>query len=119
MKRISTLLTHNDLELSCVILSEKSLFPTGKEVIAYAQNRLFKGYIEDDDDSLVAELDVIVEFCIIPELEELIKESEEMYRVITSNYKVIPFERLYEAFSFKKENGGTIYQKIGSYGGGN
>ena len=77
MKRISTLLTHNGLELSCVILSEKSLFPTGKEVIAYAQNRLFKGYIEDDD-SLVAELDIIVEFCIIPELEELIKESEEL-----------------------------------------
>ena len=42
-----------------------------------------------------------------------------MYRVITSNYKVIPFERLYEALSFKKENGGTVYQRIGSYGEGN
>lgn len=77
MKRISTLLTHNDLELPCVVLHEKPLFPVGKEVLVYAQNRLVKGYIEDDD-SLVAELDIVVEFAIIPELEESIKESEEL-----------------------------------------
>lgn len=74
MKKVSTFLTSNDLELPCVILSERSLFPVGKEVLVYCQNRLAKGYIEDDD-TLVAELDVVVEFAMIPELDEFIKEN--------------------------------------------
>lgn len=74
MKKVSTLLTSNDLELPCVILSERSLFPVGKEVLVYCQNRLTKGYIEDDD-TLVAELDVVVEFAMIPELDEFIKDN--------------------------------------------
>lgn len=74
MKRIATLLTHNDLDLPCVVLSEKTLFPVGKEVLVYAQNRLVRGYIEDDD-SLVAELEIVVEFLISPELEEFIKDN--------------------------------------------
>lgn len=74
MKKISTLLTHNDLELPCVILSEKNLFPIGKEVLVYAQNRLVRGYVEDDD-TLVAELEIVVEFAIIPELEEFLKDN--------------------------------------------
>lgn len=74
MKKVSTLLTYNDLELPCVILSERSLFPVGKEVLVYCQNRLAKGYIEDDD-TLVAELDVVVEFAMIPELDEFIKDN--------------------------------------------
>lgn len=73
MKRIATLLTQNDLELPCVILTEKTLFPTGKEVLAYSKNRLVRGYIEDDD-TLVAEIEIEVEFAIIPELEEIIKD---------------------------------------------
>ena len=72
--KISTLLTHNDMELPCIILSEKTLFPVGKEVLVYCQNRLARGYVEDDD-TLVAELEIVVEFAIIPELEELIKED--------------------------------------------
>jgi len=75
MKKIATLLTNDDLELPCVILMEKILFPAGKEVLVYAQNRLVRGYIEDDD-SLVAEIDIIVEFTIIPELEEFLKDSQ-------------------------------------------
>jgi len=87
MKRIATLLTHNDLDLPCVILSEKSMFPVGKEVLVYAQNRLVKGYIEDDD-SLVAELDIVVEYIIAPELEEFIKESLQHKITITEIYYV-------------------------------
>lgn len=74
MKRIATLLTHNDLDLPCVVLSEKTMFPFGKEVLVYAQNRLVRGYIEDDD-SLIAELETVVEFLISPELEEFIKDN--------------------------------------------
>jgi hypothetical protein len=83
MKKLATLLTHNDLELPCVVLSEKSLFPVGKEVIVYAQNRLVRGYIEDDD-SLVAELEIVVEFAIIPELEEIIKENSPKQQILTT-----------------------------------
>ena len=73
--KTSILLTQNGLELPCVILPvEKQLFPTGKEVLVYCQNRLTKGYIEYDED-YVAELEVTVEFCIIPELNELLKEQ--------------------------------------------
>lgn len=87
MKRISTLITHNDLDLPCIILSEKPLFPVGKEVLVYAQNRLVRGYIEDDD-SLVAEMEVIVEYVMAPELEEFIKENIKKIKVITEIYYV-------------------------------
>ena len=83
MKKIATLLTHNDMELSCVVISEKSLFPVGKEVIAYAQNRLIRGYVEDDD-TLIAELEIVVEFAIIPELEEFLKENEPKQQILTT-----------------------------------
>jgi hypothetical protein len=79
------LLTHNGLELPCVVLPVKrSLFPFGTEVLVYCQNRLVKGYIEDDED-FVAEIEVVVDFCIMPELDEFLKdqpkveEKEEMY----------------------------------------
>lgn len=73
--KISTLLTSNGLELPCVVLPvEKSLFPIGKEVLVYCQNHIARGYIEDDD-SLIAELGIVVEFAIIPELDEFIKEN--------------------------------------------
>lgn len=39
-----------------------------------------------------------------------------MYRVILK-YKIYPFNTYSEALKFKRENGGEIYQKIGSYGG--
>lgn len=39
-----------------------------------------------------------------------------MYRVVL-NWKVIPFETYSEALTFQIKYGGTIYQKIGSYGG--
>jgi hypothetical protein len=87
MKRIATLLTHNDLDLPCVVLSEKTLFPVGKEVLVYAQNRLVRGYIEDDD-SLVAELEIVVEFLISPELEEFIKDNTKSKMTITEIYYV-------------------------------
>ena len=87
MKRIATLLTHNDLDLPCVVLSEKTMFPIGKEVLVYAQNRLIRGYIEDDD-SLVAELETVVEFLISPELEEFIKDNTKSKMTITEIYYV-------------------------------
>lgn len=88
MKKLTTLLTHNGLELPCVILSEKSIFPTGKEVLVYCQNRLVIGYFQDDED-YVAEIEIVVEFAIIPELEEFIKENtESKTKVITEIYYV-------------------------------
>ena len=87
MKRISTLITHNGLNLPCVILSEKSLFPIGKEVLVYAQNRLVKGYIEDDDD-YVAEIEIVVDFAMIPELDEFIKDDSSEKITLTEIYYV-------------------------------
>ena len=70
----STLITQDGSELPCVILPvKKSLFPIGKEVLVYCQNRLVKGYIQDDDE-LVAEIEVIADFAIIPEFDEFLKE---------------------------------------------
>lgn len=67
----AVLLTENGLELPCVVFpTHRQLFPVGKEVTVYCQNRLIKGYIGDDDD-IVAEVEVLVDFAIIPELEEL------------------------------------------------
>ena len=85
--KVSTLITHNGLNLPCVILSEKSLFPVGKEVLVYAQNRLVCGYIEDDDD-YVAEIDLVAEFAMIPELDELIKDSSDQKITLTEIYYV-------------------------------
>ena len=76
--KTSILLTQSGLELPCVILPvERQLFPEGKEVLVYCQNRLAKGYIKQDDYELVAEVEIQVDFCIIPELDEVIKESKE------------------------------------------
>ena len=75
------LFTQNGLELPCVILQEKPLFPFGKEALAYCQNRLVKGYIEDDDD-YVAELSIVVEFCIAPELDEFLKDEPKKDEIV-------------------------------------
>jgi len=68
------LLTHDDLELDCLIISRKPLIAGGEEVLCYSQNRLVKGYVEDEDD-FVAELEIVVEFIVAPEL------SEELYEI--------------------------------------
>jgi hypothetical protein len=87
MKRIATLLTHNNLDLPCVVLLEKTLFPVGKEVLVYAQNRLARGYIEDDDD-YIAEIEVVVDFAMIPELDELVKDLSDQKITLTEIYYV-------------------------------
>lgn len=69
------LLTHNDIELNCLIISRKPIITGGEEVLCYSQNRLVKGYVQDDDDDFVAELEIIVGFIVAPEL------SEELYEV--------------------------------------
>lgn len=69
----ATLLTSNDLELDCLILARKPVIPFGEEVLVYCQNRLVKGYFVED---LVAELSVIVNFVIAPELEEILYELQ-------------------------------------------
>ena len=74
----SKLLTSNDLELDCVIISRKPLIAGGEEVICYSQNRLVKGLVQDDDD-FVAEISIIVGFAIIPELAELLYEISSPY----------------------------------------
>lgn len=56
----STLLTHNKLELDCLIISRKTLITGGEEALVYCQSRLVKGFINDDD-SFVAEVEIIVE----------------------------------------------------------
>jgi hypothetical protein len=67
------LITDNGLELPCVIFpTRKQLFPLGEEVMVYCQNRLIKGYMSALDDELVAELEVIVDYCSIPELDILL-----------------------------------------------
>lgn len=72
----SSLITQDGSELPCVILPvKKSLFPIGKEVLVYCQNRIAKGYIQDDED-YVAEIEIIADFAIIPEFDEFLKEHE-------------------------------------------
>lgn len=73
------LLTHNDLELDCLILTTKPLISGGEEVLAYCQNRLVKAFAQDECD-FVAELEIVVNFCIIPELEE------ELYEIQSGNW---------------------------------
>ena len=71
----STLLTSNDNEIDCLIISRKPLICGGEEVLAYAQNRIVKGLIQDDDD-FIAEIESVITFCIIPELEEELYELQ-------------------------------------------
>jgi len=68
----ATLLTHNDLELECLILFKKPLIDNKEEVLVYAQNRLVKGLL---DNGYVAELEVIADFCICPSLNEQLYEQ--------------------------------------------
>ena len=56
----SLLLTHNKLELECLIISRTTLITGGEEALVYCQRRLVKGFINDDDD-FVAEVDIVVE----------------------------------------------------------
>jgi hypothetical protein len=56
----SLLLTHNKLELECLIISRTVLFTGGEEAMVYCQGRLVRGFINDDD-SFVAEVEIIVE----------------------------------------------------------
>lgn len=89
MKKIGTLITHDGSDLPCVILPiRKSLFPFGKEVYVYCQNRLIRGYLQEEDDNLVAEIEVIIEFLIAPELEEFLKENSERKKILTEIYYV-------------------------------
>ena len=86
--RTATLITQNGLDLPCVVLPvERNLFPIGKEVLVYCQNRLAKGYIETDED-LIAELEIIAEFAIIPELDEFLRENMKETRTLTEIYYV-------------------------------
>ena len=55
----SLLLTHNKLELECLIISRTTLITGGEEALVYCQRRLVKGFINDDD-SFVAEVDIVV-----------------------------------------------------------
>ena len=72
----ATLITHNELELPCVIFpTKRPLFPCGYEVMVYCQGRLVRGYIESDDEDIVAELEIMVDWCIIPECDELLKND--------------------------------------------
>lgn len=74
----SKLLTHNDLELDCLIISRKPLIAGGEEVLCYAQNRIVKGFVQDDED-FVAEIAIVIGFAIIPELAELLYEIPSPY----------------------------------------
>jgi len=74
----SKLLTSNDLELDCLIISRKPLIAGGEEVLCYAQNRIVKGLVQEDDD-FVAEISIVIGFAIIPELAELLYEIPSPY----------------------------------------
>ena len=71
-----TLITENGLDLPCVVLpTRRSLFPVGEEVMVYCQNRLVKGFVPDNDYDMIAEIEIIADFCIIPEMDEILYES--------------------------------------------
>lgn len=65
----SLLLTHNKLELECLIISRKTLITGGEEALVYCQNRLVKGFIEDDD-SFIAEIGILIEDIFSQSLED-------------------------------------------------
>ena len=88
MIKVATLITENGLDLPCVVLpTQKSLFPVGKEVTVYCQNRLVRGYIEADED-FVAEIEIVAEFAMIPEYDEFLKENSNNHIVIGEIYYV-------------------------------
>jgi len=70
----SLLLTHNKLELECLIISRTALITGGEEALVYCQRRLVKGFINDDDD-FVAEVDIVVEN--VQDLEDELKTVED------------------------------------------
>jgi hypothetical protein len=70
----SLLLTHNKLELECLIISRKTLITGGEEALVYCQRRLVKGFIDGDDD-FVAEVDIVVEN--VQDLEDELKTVED------------------------------------------
>ena len=70
----STLLTHNKLELECLIISRTTLITGGEEALVYCQRRLVRGFINDDDD-FVAEVDIVVEN--VQDLEDELKTVED------------------------------------------
>lgn len=70
----STLLTHNKLELDCLIISRTTLITGGEEALVYCQRRLVRGFINDDDD-FVAEVDIVVEN--VQDLENELKTVED------------------------------------------
>lgn len=70
----STLLTHNKLELECLIISRTTLITGGEEALVYCQRRLVKGFINDDDD-FIAEVDIVVED--VQDLEDELKTVED------------------------------------------
>ena len=70
---IGTLITHNGLELPCVIFpTKRALFPQGTEVMVYCQNRLVKGYVNPNMEDIVSETEVIVDYCSIPEYDQVL-----------------------------------------------
>lgn len=74
--KVSRLLTSNGLDLPCVVLpTRRTLFGGGTEVMVYCQNRLVKGIIQEEDDP-VAEIEIFVDWCIIPELQEMLCDLE-------------------------------------------
>ena len=81
--KLGTLLTNNKLEIPCVILPvQRPIFTGGKEVLVYAQNRITRGYLSDEDDEIVAEIEIVVDFAMIPELDEFIKENTSTTKII-------------------------------------
>ena len=70
----SLLLTHNKLELECLIIFRTALITGGEEALVYCQRRLVKGFINDDDD-FVAEVDIVVEN--VQDLEDELKTVED------------------------------------------
>ena len=70
----SLLLTHNKLELECLIISRTTLITGGEEALVYCQRRLVRGFINDDDD-FVAEVDILVEN--VQDLENELKTVED------------------------------------------
>lgn len=70
----SLLLTHNKLELECLIISRKTLITGGEEALVYCQSRLVKGFINGDND-FVAEVEIIVEN--FQDLEDELKTIED------------------------------------------
>lgn len=76
MKRKSTLLTNNGLELECIILTSQVLPNGGEKTVVYCQNRLCEGLLMDDADEYVAEIGVVVEYCSIPELDQQLLNNE-------------------------------------------